>query len=89
MGRDDRFLMLLERKQDCRDEISERFTDTGTGLDHQMSIFLERARHRHRHLLLLQAKFEVLRLREQSILGKNGPDPFDKFCSEGIFQRDH
>jgi len=38
---------------------------------------------------LLRPVFEIFRLREQAILRKDCPDPFDKFRSERIFQRDH
>ena len=89
VSRNDRFFVLLESEQNCRDEISERFADASAGFDHQMSIFLQRLGHGHRHLLLLRAKFEIFRLRKQSALGEDGPNPFDKFGSEGIFQRDH
>ena len=87
--RNDRFLMLFQREQDRRSEIGERFPDAGAGLDHQMSIFLQRPRHRDRHFLLLRPVFEIFRLREQAILRKDCPNPFDKFRSERIFQRNH
>ena len=60
--RNDRFLVLFERKQNRRNEIGERFADAGAGLDHQMSIFLQRPRDRDRHFLLLRPEFEIFRL---------------------------
>jgi hypothetical protein len=89
VGGNDRFLVLFECEQDRRDQIRERFANASAGLDHQMSIFLQSSRYRDGHLLLLWPKLEVLRLGKQSVLGKDSPNSFDKFSSEGIFQRYH
>ena len=89
MRRDDRFLVLLERKENRRDQVGEGFANARTRFDDKMSIFLQRFGYRHRHLLLLRPELEVFCLRKQPLLGKDCPDPFDKFCSEGIFERDH
>ena len=43
----------------------------------------------HRHFLLLGPELEVFRLREQPVFRKDCPNPFNKFRSERIFQRDH
>ena len=54
-----------------------------------MAFLLEDARDRRRHLLLLRAILEVVSLREQPVLRKNGPHPLDKIAAEGIFERNH
>ena len=87
--RDDRFLLLLDREKRRGHEVSERFADAGAGFDHEMPLLLERARDRGRHLLLLRAKFEIARLREQPVLRENRPHPLDKVAPERIFERNH
>ena len=85
----DRFFVLLKRKENCRDEISERFSHARARFDHEMSIFLQRLGHGHRHFLLLRPIFEILRFREQAVFRKDRADPFDEICSEGVLQGDH
>ena len=78
------FFFCPDREKDRRREIGERFADAGPGFDHEVALLLQGARHGHRHLLLLGPILEVLRLREQAVPGKKGPDLFDKVAAEGI-----
>ena len=89
MRRNDRPFVLLEREQDRRHQVAKRFTDASPGFDDEMSIFLQCARDRPCHLLLLWTEFEVLCLREKTVLRKDTANSFDKFGAERIFQRDH
>src|SRR5205807_5503072 len=57
--------------------------------DHQMFLVLQSPRDCHRHLLLLRPIFEVLRLREQAVLGKERAHPLDKVAAKRIFQCNH
>src|SRR5204863_6119123 len=54
-----------------------------------MPFFFQSPRHRHGHLLLLRPVLEVFRLRERSILRKEGSDLFDEVAAERIPKGDH
>jgi len=53
------------------------------------AVLAQRSRDRDGHFLLLRPKLEVLGLRKQTLLRKNGADAFDELSSKGIFQRNH
>jgi len=67
---DDRLFLVLHREEDRGNEVGEAFADAGAGFDGEMFALLERARHRDGHLLLLRAKLEVFRARQNATLGE-------------------
>jgi hypothetical protein len=80
----DRLLLFLDRIEDGRREVSDRFAHPRPGLDDQMAFLLERARDGHRHLLLLGPILEVFRAGEQSLLGKERAHFFDEIALERV-----
>ena len=87
--RDHGFFLLLDREENRRRQIRDRFADAGPGFDHEVPLLLQSAGHGYRHLLLLGPVLEVLCLRQQSGFGKEGPDLFDEVTAERISKSDH
>ena len=67
----DGFFSVRHGEQNRRNQIGKRFADARAGLDGEMFAVLQRPRHGHGHLLLLRAKFKILRPRQKSRRRKN------------------
>src|SRR5262249_14817617 len=85
----DRLFGLLASEKDRRNQISNRLSNSSSRFNHQVPLFLQRPRDCCCHFLLLGSVFEIPRLREQSIFGKNAPNPLNEITLQGILQRNH
>jgi hypothetical protein len=81
--------VLLEREQDRRHQVAQRFAHASARFDYQMLFFLQRLRDARCHFLLLRTELEVLCFRERALLGKEAADAFHEFAAQIVFQRDH
>ncbi len=85
----DCLFVVLERKQDCRCKISQRFAHACSRFDDQMAFFFQRLCHGRRHFLLLGSELKVPGFRQRPAFRKKSVDSLHKFAAYDIFQRNH
>ena len=77
--------MPLQREQDRRHQVAQRFAHASACFDYQMLFFLQRLRDASCHLLLLRAELKVLCFRERAVLGEEAANAFDEFAAQIVF----
>jgi len=82
--RDDGLFPVRHGEQNRRDQVRQRFADARARLDREVLAVLQRPGHRHRHLLLLRAKLEILRLRQNTRRRKNFFNLRDQIGAGGL-----
>jgi hypothetical protein len=79
----------LEREQDRRHQVAQRFANASAGFDYQMLFFFQRLCDPRCHLLLLWTELKVLCFGERAVLGKKAANSLNEFAAQIVFQRDH
>ena len=77
----DCLFVLLQREQDRRHQVSQRFTHSSARFDYQMLFFFQRLPHTRCHLLLLWTELEILCLRQRTFLRKKATYAFHEFTA--------